>query len=124
MRDVPGVDVAMKWKAAWRSALLERNLDRLRLEVRETRELYGLLRRAMRGPALSAEERQRMRGQLLDLAKVIPALLVFAAPGGLLLLVVLGKVLPFSLLPSAFQASPVPAASRPRDDAPPGREAR
>ena len=112
----------MKWKAAWRTALLERNLDRLRLEVRETREVYRLLRRAVHGPPLSAPERQRLRAQLLDLAKVIPALLVFAAPGGLLLLVVLGKVLPFSLLPSAFQTPPA-APAAPRDEEPPVREA-
>ncbi|WNZ63602.1 hypothetical protein QEG98_07750 [Myxococcus sp. MxC21-1] len=49
-----------------------------------------------------------MRAQLVDVAKAIPALAIFAAPGGILLLAALGKVLPFSLLPSAFQeAAPV-----------------
>ena len=45
-----------------------------------------------------------MRLELIDLAKTIPALAIFAAPGGLLLLAALAKVLPFSILPSAFQA--------------------
>jgi hypothetical protein len=39
-------------------------------------------------------------------AKVIPALAIFAAPGGVLLLLALSKVLPFNLLPSAFQDEP------------------
>jgi hypothetical protein len=43
-------------------------------------------------------------------AKAIPALAIFAAPGGLLLLVALAKVLPFNLLPSAFQDEPAPAS--------------
>lgn len=46
-----------------------------------------------------------MRQELIDLAKAIPALAIFAAPGGLLLLAALAKVLPFSLLPSAFQGA-------------------
>jgi hypothetical protein len=44
-----------------------------------------------------------MRLELIDLAKAIPALAAFAAPGGLLLFAALAKVLPFSILPSAFQ---------------------
>jgi len=113
----------MKWKVVWFPSLLERNLHRLRLEVRETGELYQLLRRAACGSTLSSEERRRVRSQLIDLAKVIPALMVFAAPGGLVLLMVLGKLLPFSLLPSAFQDPPVPApALPPREEEPPVRE--
>ncbi len=93
-------------RAAWVSQLLERNYRRLRRELHETGELYHLLGRAARRQPLTAEERQRMRAQLLDVARVLPALAILAAPGGLLLLAVLGKVLPFSLLPSAFQDPP------------------
>ncbi|ATB31458.1 LETM1 domain-containing protein [Melittangium boletus] len=119
----------MKRKVAWFSSLLERNLHRIRLEVRETGELYHLLLRAARGSTLSFEERRRVRSQLIDLAKVIPALVVFAAPGGLVLLMVLGKLLPFSLLPSAFQdppappVPPVPSPAPPPEEAPPVRKA-
>jgi hypothetical protein len=44
-----------------------------------------------------------MRSQLIDVAKAVPALAIFAAPGGILLLLALAKVLPFDLLPSAFR---------------------
>ena len=47
-----------------------------------------------------------MREQLLDLAKTIPALAIFAAPGGMLLLPILLKLLPFNLLPSSFVDPP------------------
>ncbi|WP_228564801.1 LETM1 domain-containing protein [Myxococcus sp. AB036A] len=82
---------------------LEKNFYRLMQEVRETGDLAVLLTKAARRQALTGDERRRMRAQLVDVAKAIPALAIFAAPGGILLLAALGKVLPFSLLPSAFQ---------------------
>ena len=75
-------------------------------EVRETGELSVLLSRAARGQKLNHEERRRMRAQLLDLARAIPALAIFAAPGGVVMLILLARVLPFSLLPSAFRQAP------------------
>ena len=98
---------------------LEKNFQRLMTEVRETGELSVLLTKAARRQPLTADERARMRAQLIDVAKAIPALAIFAAPGGMLLLIALAKVLPFNLLPSAFQ-DPAPApALLPGDDGPP-----
>jgi hypothetical protein len=85
---------------------LEKNLQALWKEVRETGELSVLLTRAARGQRLTREERRKMRAQLIDVAKAIPALAIFAAPGGFLLLIALAKVLPFNILPSAFQDEP------------------
>ncbi|MCP3138917.1 LETM1 domain-containing protein [Pyxidicoccus xibeiensis] len=100
---------------------LEKNFHRLMQEVRETGDLAVLLTKAARRQKLSSEERKRMRAQLLDVAKAIPALAIFAAPGGILLLAALAKVLPFSLLPSSFQdAEPTEADN---DDGVPEREA-
>lgn len=82
---------------------LEKNFYRLLQEIRETGELSVLLAKAARGQKLTAEERAAMREQLIDVAKAIPALAIFAAPGGVLLLIALAKVLPFNLLPSSFQ---------------------
>lgn len=82
---------------------VEKNFHRLIREIRQTGELSVLLTRAARGQKLTQEERKLMRTQLIDIAKAIPALAIFAAPGGMLLLIALAKVLPFSILPSAFQ---------------------
>jgi uncharacterized membrane protein YebE (DUF533 family) len=87
---------------------LDKNFHRVMQEVRETGDLAVLLAKAARGVKLTGEERRRMRAQLIDVAKVIPALAIFAAPGGVLLLLALSKVLPFNLLPSAFQDEPTP----------------
>lgn len=83
-------------------AAVEDNLDRLMQEIRETGELAELLARAAGGATLTGEEKVKVREQLLDLAKAIPALAVFAVPGGALLLPILIKLLPFNLLPSSF----------------------
>jgi len=85
---------------------LEKNFQAVMREVRETGELSVLLTKAARGQSLSREERRKMRQQLFDVAKAIPALAIFAAPGGVLLFIALAKVLPFNLLPSAFQEDP------------------
>jgi LETM1-like protein len=89
------------------------NLDRLLQEIRETRELGELLARGAAGGSLSSEEKGKVREQLIDLAKTIPALAIFAAPGGMLLLPILLKLLPFNLLPSSFVDPPPPLPALP-----------
>jgi uncharacterized membrane protein YebE (DUF533 family) len=84
---------------------LDDNVKAVLLEARMMGELSVFLGKLAIGQRLTAEERRRMRQELIDLAKAIPALAIFAAPGGLLLLAALAKVLPFSLLPSAFQGA-------------------
>ena len=81
------------------------NLDALVTEVRETGELGQLLGRAAAGHTLTREERAKVKAQLIDLAKVVPALAIFAAPGGMLLLPLLSKLLPFNILPSSWAHS-------------------
>ena len=80
---------------------VKKHLDNIMQEIKETRELYDLLMKAKES-SLSVEERRKVREQLMDIAKSIPALAIFALPGGGILLPVLIKVLPFNILPSAF----------------------
>jgi hypothetical protein len=98
--------------AAWEEAsdeVVERiseavstNYEALTLALRETGELGQLLARAAGGATLTAEEKRKVKEQLVDLAKAVPALAIFAAPGGMLLLPLLARLLPFSLLPGAW----------------------
>jgi hypothetical protein len=89
------------------------NLDRILMEIRKTGELAELLAKAAAGGSLSDVERRKVRDQLIDLAKTIPALAIFAAPGGMLLLPILIKLLPFNLLPSSFADPPPRQAEAP-----------
>jgi len=99
------------------AAVVTENLGAIAAEIRQTGELGQLLAKAAAGKTLSAVEKRKVKEQLIDLAKAVPALAIFAAPGGLLLLPLLAKVLPFNFLPSAFQpeAGKKPGATRPGD---------
>jgi hypothetical protein len=98
------------------------NIGAMVTELRETGELGTLLARAAGGHALTPEEKRKVKAQLIDLAKAVPALAIFAAPGGMLLLPLLAKLLPFSLMPSAWDKLPdakngaarLPAGAAPR----------
>jgi hypothetical protein len=94
-------------------AAIADNLDRILQEIRETGELAQLLARASAGATLTAQEKAKVREQLIDVAKTIPALAIFAAPGGMLLLPLLVKLLPFNLLPSSFADPPRTAGALP-----------
>jgi len=80
--------------------LVTRNKNRIIKELIESKELMILLTHAAKRD-LSASEKKKMKKQLLDLCKSIPALTIFLLPGGGLLLPLLIKFIP-QLLPSAF----------------------
>lgn len=86
--------------------IVKKNVDNIMKEIGETKELSELLLKATTKP-LTTEEKQKVQDQLIDVAKSIPALAIFALPGGGILLPILIKVLPFNILPSSFQEEPV-----------------
>lgn len=88
------------------SSAVTGNLEAMVTEIRETGELGALLAKATAGGTLTADEKRKVRAQLVDLAKAVPALAIFAAPGGMLLLPLLAKLLPFSIVPSAWEKKP------------------
>lgn len=124
--------IAGQWDAATDqivervSTAVTENFEAIVTEIRQTGELGALLAKAAAGTRLSAEEKRKVRLQLLDLAKAVPALAIFAAPGGLLLLPLLAKLLPFSVLPSAWDrvgAAKARSALPPGEDEPPEKAA-
>jgi len=80
--------------------LILRNKKRLQQELEESGELVVLLGKSTKRD-LSAEEKQKVKTQLLDICKTIPSLTVFLLPGGTILLPLLIKFIP-KLLPSSF----------------------
>ena len=83
-------------------AIIERNLPKIEQEIDETKELYQLLKKWSHHNHLSKEEIKKVKSQLIDILKSIPALAIFIAPFGSILLYLLIKTLPFNILPSAF----------------------
>jgi hypothetical protein len=82
-------------------SLLHKNKLRLYQELSESKEALFLLRKSTHTP-LNEEEKVKVKMQLLDICKAIPALAVFMLPGGALLLPLLIKLLP-DILPSSFR---------------------
>lgn len=81
--------------------LLEKNKNSLIQELKESKELLFLIKESTTR-TLTEEEKGKVKEQLLDICKSIPALTVFMLPGGALLLPLLIKMIP-NLLPSAFR---------------------
>jgi len=78
--------------------LLEKNKKSL---LKELKELVLLLKESTTRK-LNEEEKEKVKKQLLDICKSIPAFAIFMLPGGALLLPLLIKFIP-NLLPSAFR---------------------
>lgn len=80
---------------------IQKNKKRLAKELTESKELVFLLKKSMTS-SISSEEKDKIKEQLLDICKAIPAFTVFMLPGGALLLPLLIKLIP-DILPSAFR---------------------
>ncbi len=82
---------------------IQKNKKRLYQELKESKELVILLKKSTHS-SLTEEEKEKVKEQLLDICKSIPAFAIFMLPGGALLLPILIKLIP-SILPSAFRDS-------------------
>ncbi|MBA6155010.1 hypothetical protein H3Z83_00530 [Tenacibaculum sp. S7007] len=80
---------------------IQKNKKRLAKELTESKELVFLIKKSMT-TSLSSEEKDKIKEQLLDICKAVPAFTVFMLPGGALLLPLLIKLIP-DILPSAFR---------------------
>ncbi|HEX8561496.1 MAG TPA: LETM1-related biofilm-associated protein [Flavobacterium sp.] len=80
--------------------LITRNKNRLIKEIRQSGELMVLLAHSARRD-LDPKEKKKVKKQLLEICKTIPAMTIFLLPGGSLLLPILIKFIP-QMLPSAF----------------------
>jgi len=84
----------------WGKVIL-RNKDKLTAELRESKELVGLIKKSTTHE-LTKEEKEMVKTQFMDIVKSMPALAIFMLPGGAILLPLILKLLP-DLVPSAFK---------------------
>ncbi|MDP7040772.1 MAG: LETM1 domain-containing protein [Myxococcota bacterium] len=85
---------------------VKRNAKAVIQELQESGEALMLLWKLTSTGSLNDEEIKKLKEQLTDIAKTLPALGIFALPGGMLLLPILAKSLPWDLVPSAFKHAP------------------
>lgn len=83
--------------------IVRKNQKRIALEIQESRELVILLRKSTT-QSLTTEEKEKVREQLLDILRAIPAFTVFMMPGGFITLPILLRIIPKNILyPSSFR---------------------
>ncbi len=81
---------------------VKKNRRRISQEISESKELVALLSK-WRKEELTSEEKEKVRKQLIDILKTIPALTIFMLPLGSITLPLLLKILPKKVLyPSSF----------------------
>jgi len=80
--------------------LLNTNKKILLKEIEQSKELMTLIGKSTTQD-LSEDEKEKVKNQLLDIFKSIPALAIFLLPGGAILLPIAIKYIP-NLLPSSF----------------------
>ncbi|MCH7524490.1 MAG: hypothetical protein IIC74_05645 [Bacteroidetes bacterium] len=80
--------------------LLNKNKKRISIEISQSKELIYLIKESTIRQ-LTDNEKSKIKIQLLDIFKTIPALAIFMLPGAMLLLPLAIKLIP-NLLPSAF----------------------
>ena len=97
-----GFDVVRKSFSNRVQEFIQKNKTKIVSEILGSKELVQLIRKS-RNEALSPEEKEKIREQILDLLKTIPSLAIFMIPGGTIILPILYKILPEELvMPSSF----------------------
>ena len=81
--------------------LISKNKKRLNNEILKSKELLFLLKKSTY-KKLTDKEKNKVKEQLLEILKGIPAFAVFMLPGGVLLLPLLIKLIP-DILPTSFR---------------------
>ena len=87
----------------WMRSVLRENWQKVRQEIGESEEMLMVLWKYAQGEPVTEQEKKAAEGQLVDVVRIIPALAIFALPGGLFLLPILAYALPWDLMPSAFR---------------------
>ena len=80
--------------------------NHIKNEIDESKELVLLLTKS-RNENLSVEEKEKVREQLIDVLKTIPAFVIITLPFTFLTLPILFKILPKSVFPSSFDQNKV-----------------
>lgn len=87
--------------------IVKKNQRLISQEIQESKELVSLLRKS-RSQNLTANEKEKVRDQLLDILRTIPTFAIFMLPFGSLTLPLLLKIIPKHILyPSSFRENEI-----------------
>lgn len=87
----------------WLKGIIRDNWNKVKQELDESQEMLMVLWKYSKGHELTKDEKGSAKEQLGDIVKTVPALGIFLLPGGMILLPLLAKALPWDLMPSSFK---------------------
>jgi len=83
----------------WLKELIDSNQKIIVYQMQQNQKSMEILFRYSLGEDLKPEELEIAKTQLIDMIKLVPAFAIFLLPGGMVLLPILAKLLPWELIP-------------------------
>lgn len=83
----------------WLKGVVNENRNIITYQMRKNRDSMGAVYRYSFGKKLEPGELDEAKKQMLDMVKLVPAFAIFMLPGGMALLPLLGKLLPWEVIP-------------------------
>ncbi len=83
----------------WLRGVIDSHREILVFQMQENQKTMGIMYRMSVGEKVSEVEMSEALGQVAKMARLVPAMALFLAPGGSLLLPLLSKLLPWELVP-------------------------
>ncbi|HNZ66758.1 MAG TPA: LETM1 domain-containing protein [Planctomycetota bacterium] len=96
--------------------MLHDNWNKVKIEISESDEMLRIFLKYLKQEEVTPEEEKAVKTQLKDIAKIVPALGIFMLPGGSIFLPVLAKILPWDLMPTAFQKEALETLQSPEEE--------
>jgi hypothetical protein len=83
----------------WLKGVVNENQKIISYQMRKNKDSMDVVYRYSFGKALEPGELEEAKKQMTDMVKLVPAFAIFMLPGGMALLPLLGKILPWEVLP-------------------------
>lgn len=83
----------------WLKGVVNENRKTISYQMHKNKDSMGVVYRYSFGKDLESGELEEAKKQMIDMVKLVPAFAIFMLPGGMALLPLLGKVLPWEVIP-------------------------
>jgi hypothetical protein len=84
------------------SFVIHKHKDSINQKIKENQELWKLMEQS-KNEALTDDQQEKMRAEIIDILKSIPSFVIIALPASFLTLPILLRILPKDVFPSNFQ---------------------
>ena len=83
----------------WLKGVVNENREIISYQMQKNKDSMDVVYRYSFGKGLEPGELEEAKKQMIELIKIVPAFAIFMLPGGMVLLPLLGKILPWEVIP-------------------------